>query len=83
MNAVSWINEIVNGFQSKKLQVCSSDDKNYDNLLFKLVRVEEKVRYRKKPSKLIRLLQYSLRLEPIQSTMKKTHYVYGIGLTFA
>lgn len=45
----SWINEIVNGFQSKKLQVCSSDDKNYDNLLFKLVRVKEKVRYRKSP----------------------------------
>lgn len=46
-----WINEIVNGFQSKKLQVCSSDDKNYDNLLFKLVRVKEKVRYRKSPLK--------------------------------
>lgn len=73
-----WINEIVNGFQSKKLQVCSSDDKNYDNLLFKLVRVEEKVRYRKKPSKLIRLLQYSLRLEPIQSTMKKLTMSLGL-----
>lgn len=49
---------------SLRLRICSSDDKNYGNLLFKLVRVEEKVRYRKKALEVDKIMSVLTESEP-------------------
>lgn len=51
---------------SLRLRICSSDDKNYGNLLFKL-ELRRKWDTGKKPSKLTKLRQYSLSLKPVLS----------------
>lgn len=76
---------------SLRLRICSSDDKNYGNLLFKLVRVEEKVRYGKKAlevdkitsvlteSETCPILSYSCdSCDSIQSTMKRLPISLGL-----
>lgn len=67
---------------SLRLRICSSDDKNYGDLLFKLVRVEEKVRYRKKALEVDKITSVLTESETYPKHYEKTPYIFGTGLSF-